>query len=99
MFRTTPDWSRMKEEGCRWMTEDGTLLARKGAEDVTPTLCFEYGWKGKCKTFSFRAGWENCGLKQYLCKGKAKEFHIHKIALIFSPGLMGYELVNKPCIL
>ena len=43
LFRTTPDWSRMKEEGCRWMTEEGKLLARTGVEDVTPTLCFEHG--------------------------------------------------------
>jgi len=43
LFRTTPDWSKMKEEGCRWMTEDGRLLARTGMEDVTPTLCFELG--------------------------------------------------------
>ena len=43
LFRTTPDWSRMKEEVCRWMTEEGKLLARTGAEDVTPTLCFELG--------------------------------------------------------
>lgn len=43
LFRTTPDWSKMKEEGCRWMTEDGKLLARTGVEDVTPTLCFEQG--------------------------------------------------------
>ena len=34
---------RMKEEGCRWMTEEGKLLARTAVEDVTPTLCFEYG--------------------------------------------------------
>lgn len=40
--RITPDWSRMKE-GCRWMTEDGNLLAGTGVEDVTPTLCFEHG--------------------------------------------------------
>lgn len=43
LFRTTPDWSRMKEEGCRWMTEDGELLGRTGVEGVTPTLCFERG--------------------------------------------------------
>lgn len=43
LFRTTPDWSKMKEEGCRWMTEDGKLLMRTGMEDVTPTLCFEAG--------------------------------------------------------
>lgn len=43
LFRTTPDWSKAKEEGCRWMTEDGNLLARTGVEGVTPTLCFELG--------------------------------------------------------
>ena len=43
LFRTTPDWSKMKEEGCRWMTEDGALLARTGMEDVTPVLTFEHG--------------------------------------------------------
>jgi len=43
LFRTTPDWSEVKEESCRWMTEEGKLLARTGTEDVTPTLCFEHG--------------------------------------------------------
>lgn len=43
LFRTTPDWSKMKEEGCRWMTERGTLLARTGLEGVTPVLTFEHG--------------------------------------------------------
>ena len=43
LFRTTPDWSETKEEGCRWMTEEGKLLARTGVEEVTPTLCFEHG--------------------------------------------------------
>ena len=43
LFRTTPDWSKMKHEGCRWMTENGQLLARTGLEGVTPTLCFELG--------------------------------------------------------
>ena len=43
LFRTTPDWSKLKEEGCRWMTEEGKLLMRSGCEDVTPTLCFEHG--------------------------------------------------------
>ena len=43
LFRTTPDWSKVKHEGCRWMTENGQLLARTGLEGVTPTLCFELG--------------------------------------------------------
>ena len=43
LFRTTPDWSRMKGEGCRWMTEDGKLLARTGWDGVTPVLSFEHG--------------------------------------------------------
>ena len=43
LFRTTPDWAKMKEEGCQWMTEDRKLLARTGIEDVTPILCFEDG--------------------------------------------------------
>lgn len=44
LFRNTPDWSKMKEEGCRWMTEDGTLLARTSTEDnITPVLTFEHG--------------------------------------------------------
>lgn len=47
LFRTTPDWSRMKEEGCGWMTEDDTLLARTSMEDVTPVLCFEIGLERK----------------------------------------------------
>jgi hypothetical protein len=45
LFRTTPDWSKMNEEGCQWMTEDRKLLARTGLEDVTPVLCFEHGLK------------------------------------------------------
>ena len=47
LFRTTPDWSRLKEEGCRWMTEDGKLLARTSMVDVTPVLCFEHGLERK----------------------------------------------------
>lgn len=43
LFRTTPEWSKTKAEQCRWVTEDGTLLARTGAEDATPNLCFEHG--------------------------------------------------------
>ena len=43
LFRTTPDWSKMKEESCRWMTEEGRLLARTGVEGVTPFFIFEHG--------------------------------------------------------
>lgn len=43
LFRTTPDWSRLKEDGCRWMTENGTLLARSGLDGVTPVFTFEPG--------------------------------------------------------
>lgn len=43
LFRTTPDWSKMKEDGCHWMTEDGTLLARSGLEGVTPVFTSEHG--------------------------------------------------------
>lgn len=43
MFRTTPDWSKLKDEGCRWMTESGTLLARTSLEGVTPVITFEHG--------------------------------------------------------
>ena len=42
LFDTTPDWSKMKEEGYRWMTESVKLLARTRVKDVTPTLCFEH---------------------------------------------------------
>lgn len=41
LLRTTPDWSKSKDEECRWMTETGTLLARSGWEDATPNLSFE----------------------------------------------------------
>jgi ankyrin repeat protein len=43
LFRTTPDWSKVKEESCRWSTEDGTLLARTGVQGVTPVFTFEHG--------------------------------------------------------
>lgn len=43
LFRTTPDWSKMKEEGCRWMTENGTVLARTSLEGVTPVFTLEHG--------------------------------------------------------
>ncbi|MCJ1401500.1 hypothetical protein MMC11_004714 [Xylographa trunciseda] len=41
LFRTTPDWSSKIEGDCRWMTENGHLLARTGREDKTPNICFE----------------------------------------------------------
>ncbi|KAK6430789.1 hypothetical protein LTR95_013053 [Oleoguttula sp. CCFEE 5521] len=43
LFRTSPDWTKTKEQGCRWSIEDGTLLARTGTEGVTPWLTFELG--------------------------------------------------------
>lgn len=43
LFRTTPDWSKDREEDCRWTSESGMLLARSGWEDATPNLCFEIG--------------------------------------------------------
>ncbi|WEW56343.1 hypothetical protein PRK78_001786 [Emydomyces testavorans] len=43
LFRTTPDWSPMSEEECRWITEDGSLLARSGWDDETPNICLELG--------------------------------------------------------
>ncbi|KAI4121098.1 MAG: hypothetical protein LQ347_006957 [Umbilicaria vellea] len=30
LFRTTPDWCKMKEEGCRWMMENGTSFSKNG---------------------------------------------------------------------
>ena len=41
LLRRTPDWSKMKDERCRWTTKDKKLLARTGIEDVTFALCFE----------------------------------------------------------
>jgi ankyrin repeat protein len=43
LFRITPDWSRTREEECRWVTEDGQLLARTGWEDKTPNMRFDHG--------------------------------------------------------
>ena len=43
LFRVTPDWSRTREEECRWMTEDGQLLAHTGWEDQTPNIRFDHG--------------------------------------------------------
>nr|POE71802.1 isoform 2 of ankyrin-3 [Quercus suber] len=42
-LRTSPDWARTNERGCRWSTESGVLLARTGVEGVTPWLTFEGG--------------------------------------------------------
>lgn len=33
LFRTTPDWSQDQNEGYRWATEDGQLLARTGGHE------------------------------------------------------------------
>ena len=49
LFRTTPDWASKKEEGCRWMTEEGKLLAKTGVEDISPMLCFEPGLQSGIK--------------------------------------------------
>ena len=40
-FRTTPDWSTATDQDCRWVTNNGTLLARSGWDDETPNICFE----------------------------------------------------------
>ena len=42
-FRTTPEWSKMREEECKWITLDGEFLARTGWDDQTPNLCLEAG--------------------------------------------------------
>ncbi|KAL8760998.1 MAG: hypothetical protein Q9184_002850 [Pyrenodesmia sp. 2 TL-2023] len=38
LVRTTPEWSRNKEEDSRWMIEDGILQARSGLDDATPWI-------------------------------------------------------------
>lgn len=43
LFRTTPEWSTMSEQECRWITDEGKVLARTGWDDATPNLCFEPG--------------------------------------------------------
>lgn len=53
VLRTTPDWSKNQDEGNRWATEDGKLLAKSGIQAATsgpekmvkgiPTLTFEKG--------------------------------------------------------
>ncbi|KAL9020272.1 MAG: hypothetical protein Q9185_002452 [Variospora sp. 1 TL-2023] len=41
LLRTTPEWSRNKEEDSRWMIENGTLQARSGWDDATPWISME----------------------------------------------------------
>lgn len=41
LFRTTPDWSRSEAGGNRWITDEGTLLARSGISADTPIITFE----------------------------------------------------------
>ena len=41
LLRTTPEWSKNKEEDSRWMLEDGILQARSGWNDATPWICIE----------------------------------------------------------
>lgn len=43
LIRTTPEWSKNKEEDSRWMLEDGALQARSGWDDATPWICIELG--------------------------------------------------------
>ncbi|KAL8796216.1 MAG: hypothetical protein Q9182_007404 [Xanthomendoza sp. 2 TL-2023] len=42
LLRTTPEWSKKKEED-RWMLEEGALRARSGCDDATPWVCIELG--------------------------------------------------------
>lgn len=41
LLRTTPEWSKHREEDSRWMLEDGILQARSGWDDATPWICIE----------------------------------------------------------
>lgn len=41
LLRTTPEWSKNKDEDSRWMLEDGVLQARSGWDDATPWVCIE----------------------------------------------------------
>lgn len=41
LLRTTPEWSKNREEDSRWMLEDGILQARSGWDDATPWICIE----------------------------------------------------------
>ena len=42
-FRTTPEWSKLREEECKWINLNGEFLARTGWDDETPNLCLEAG--------------------------------------------------------
>ena len=42
-FRTTPEWSKLREEECKWVSPDGKFFARTGWDDETPNLCLEVG--------------------------------------------------------
>ncbi|KAL8626961.1 hypothetical protein Q9189_007349 [Teloschistes chrysophthalmus] len=46
LLRTTPEWSKNREEDSRWMLEDGVLQARSGWDDATPWMCIELGVDG-----------------------------------------------------
>ena len=41
LLRTTPEWSKHKEEDTRWILEDGVVQARSGWDDATPWICIE----------------------------------------------------------
>lgn len=50
LFRATPDWSKARDEGNRWVTDEGKLLAKNGLEAAMhgkeagiPTLTLERG--------------------------------------------------------
>ncbi|KAL8772224.1 MAG: hypothetical protein Q9194_004659 [Teloschistes cf. exilis] len=47
LLRTTPEWSKNKEEDSRWMLEDSILQARSGWDDATPWLCIEMAVDGQ----------------------------------------------------
>ena len=42
-FRTASEWSKLREEECKWINADGNFLARTGWDDETPNLCLEIG--------------------------------------------------------
>ena len=41
LLRTTPEWSKIKEQDSRWMLEDGVLQARSRWNDATPWICIQ----------------------------------------------------------
>lgn len=47
LLRTTPEWSRSREEDTRWMLGDGILQARSGWEDATPWISMERSVDGR----------------------------------------------------